>query len=94
MKRLLTVLCCLAFMLLLIPTDALAAGEGNIDQGGGNMGQGTSQNKWSPGNDGVRITVVDADTGSPVSGSVDFSNRPQPATIYYFGTVNKIDYRN
>ena len=48
MKRLLTVLCCLAFMLLLIPTDALAAGEGNIDQGGGNMGQGTSQNKWSP----------------------------------------------
>ena len=81
-------------MLVLVPASALAAGEGNIDQGGGNMGQGTSQNKWSPGNDGVRITVVDAETGIPVSGSVDFSNRPQPATIYYFGTNNKIEYRN
>lgn len=91
MKRLFAILCTLIMMLVLVPASALAAGEGNIDQGGGNMGQGTSQNKWSPGNDGVRITVVEADTGIPVSGSVDFSNRPQPAAIYYFGIVNKID---
>lgn len=94
MKRLFAILCTLIMMLVLVPASALAAGEGNIDQGGGNMGQGTSQNKWSPGNDGVRITVVEADTGIPVSGSVDFSNRPQPAAIYYFGIVNKIEYRN
>ena len=72
----------------------MAAGEGNIDQGGGGMGQGTSQNKWSPGNDGVRVTVVDAESGAPVSGTVDFSNRPQPASMFHFGKTSKISYRD
>lgn len=58
------------------------------------MEQGTSQNKWSPGNDGVRVTVVNASSGTPVSNSVDFSNRTQPTSIFYFGNINKIQYRN
>ena len=35
-------------------------GSGNIDTGGGGMGQGTSQNRWTSGNEGVRVTVVRA----------------------------------
>lgn len=58
------------------------------------MGQGNAANKWSPGNDGVRITVVSAASGTPVSNSIDFSNRIQTASIFYFGNVNKIQYRN
>ena len=49
------------------------------------MGQGTSTNFWSTGNDGVRVTVVDAETGTAVSSSVDFANRSQPATVLHFG---------
>ena len=30
------------------------------------MGQGTSSNFWNSGNDGVRITVVDASSGTAV----------------------------
>ncbi|WP_330670797.1 hypothetical protein [Enterocloster clostridioformis] len=58
------------------------------------MGQGTSTNFWSTGNDGVRVTVVDAETGTAVSSSVDFANRSQPATVLHFGKVNKIQYRD
>jgi len=35
---------------------AFAAGDGNIDSGGGGMGGGTSQHSWTPGNDGVRVS--------------------------------------
>lgn len=58
------------------------------------MGQGTSTNFWSTGNDGVRVTVVDAETGTAVSSSVDFANRSQPATVLHFGKVNKLQYRD
>ena len=37
---------------------AYAAGEGNVDGGGGSMGQGSSQNFWSPGDEGVRVSVT------------------------------------
>lgn len=73
---------------------ASSPGDGNIDGGGGNMGSGTSSNKWTPGNDGVRITVVNAATGAPVSESVDFSNKNQPGSVLHFGKVSKINYRN
>ena len=33
-------------------------GSGNVDGGGGGMGDGTSTNSWTPGNEGVRVTVV------------------------------------
>ena len=61
LKRLLALLCSLALVFCLLPSTAFAeGGNGNIDGGGGSMGQGTSSNFWNPGNDGVRITVVDA----------------------------------
>ena len=42
---------------------AYAVGDGNLDGGGGGMGQGTSQNSWSPGNEGVRVTASGQRTG-------------------------------
>lgn len=35
-------------------------GSGNIDGGGGSMGDATSHGSWNPGNEGVRVTVVRA----------------------------------
>lgn len=93
MKRLLALLCSLALTLCLIPATAFASGgNGNIDGGGGGMGQGTSTNFWNPGNDGVRITVVDAASGSAVSSPIGFSNRTQNSRILHFGKVNKLQY--
>ena len=94
MKRFYALLCTAALLFCLCPAQAFASGQGNIDGGGGNMNQGTSTNFWSPGNDGVRVTVVDAQSGSAVSTPVDFSNRSQSATMLHFGKVNKIQYRD
>lgn len=78
----------------MFPSSVLAAGEGNMDGGGGGMGQGTSTNYWSTGNDGVRVTVVNAESGAAVGAVVDFANRSQPSSVLHFGKVNKIQYRN
>lgn len=56
------------------PVRADSVGDPNIDSGGGGMGSGTSQNFWSPSNDGVRITVVDSESGQPQAASVDYTN--------------------
>ena len=91
LKRLLAFLCSIAFVLCLVPATAFAeGGNGNIDGGGGGMGQGTSSNFWNPGNDGVRITVVDAESGSGVSSPLDFSNKSQKCSVLQFGKVNKL----
>ena len=52
--------CIIVFVLiLLISSNAYAIGDGNIDSGGGGMSQGTSQNnKWSVGDEGVRVSVI------------------------------------
>lgn len=94
MKRFLAVLCGFFLLFHLFSTAAFASGNGNMDGGGGGMGQGTASNFWSTGNDGVRVTVVDSETGAAVSAPVDFSNRSQPETVLHFGKVNKIQYRN
>ena len=65
MKRIPTLIALV--LLLCLPLTAHATGNGNMDSGGGGMGQGTSQNSWTPGNDGVRITVINAETGAAVS---------------------------
>ena len=93
MKRFFALLCSLCLMLCLGSTSAFAEGEGNMDGGGGgSMGQGSSVSKWSPGNDGVRITVVEAESGAAVSSPIDFSNRSQPSKMLHFGKVNKLQY--
>lgn len=65
-----------------------------MDGGGSGMGQGTFTNFWSTGNDGVRVTVVQAESGAAVGSIVDFANRAQPATVLHLGKVNKIQYRS
>ena len=85
LKRLLAFLCCFTLVFCLFPSSAFATGgNGNIDGGGGSMGHGTSSNFWNSGNDGVRITVVDASSGTAVSSPLDFSNRTQKTSGNYF----------
>ena len=68
-------------------------GSGNVDGGGGNMGQGTSQNSWNPGMDGVRVTVVYSETQKPASASIDLTSKT-PEIKIHFGKVSKIQYRD
>ena len=95
MKRIFVILLTLVLLLGICPMSALAetGGSGNVDGGGGDMGQGTSQNSWNPGMDGVRITVVDAESGQPVSSSFDLTNKT-PSIKIHFGKVSKIQYVN
>ena len=81
---------------LLCPMTAFAdtGGSGNIDGGGGGMGQGTSTNSWSPGNEGVRVTVVRASDHAVVTTPFDFTNKAPSAGIYHFGKVSKLQYNN
>ncbi len=54
-------------------------------------GRGSSQNVWSPGNDGVRVTVVRAEGREPVTRPVDLTNK-KPKIDYSFGKVCKLSY--
>ena len=88
----LKVLTGLLVCLLLFPSTAYAVGEGNIDSGGGGMGQGTNQNSWTPGMEGVRVTVVEAEGGTPVTVPIDLTNKRLSNIAYSFGKVCKISY--
>ena len=81
-------------LLFASPLTAFAEGDGNIDNGGGGMGNGTSQNSWTPGNDGVRVTIIDAQTGKPVGTPIDYTNQSPSAGIVHFGKNSKIHYRD
>lgn len=83
-----------AVMLFSISFCAFAVGEGNIDNGGGGMGSGTSTNKWIPGEEGVRVTVVRASDGAQVSQSFDMTNINLRDSVYTFGIYSKLRYRN
>jgi hypothetical protein len=80
-------------MLFSLALPAFAA-DSNIDGGGGGMGQGTGQNSWTPGRDGVRITVIRDSDNAPVSSSVDFSNGTNGDISIHFQYRNKISYKN
>ena len=74
MKKTLWAVFLLIIMLLSSTLTAYAEGNGNVDGGGGGLNQGTKAYNW-PGNSyqGVRVTVVDAESGGIVAGSIDFS---------------------
>lgn len=78
-------------LMFLFSIPAYAVGEGNLDGGGGSMGQGTSLNSWSPGNEGVRVTVVRAEGHEPVTRPIDLTNK-RPNIAYSFGKVSKLSY--
>ena len=80
------------FCSLLSAVPVYATGEGNMDGGGGGMGQGTSQNKWTPGYDGVRVSVVRASDHSVVTMPIDLTNQTIPGSVYHFGKVSKLQY--
>lgn len=88
-KRLLAVVLMLS---LAVPGTVYATGEGNIDNGGGNMGQGTAENYWSAGNEGVRVTVIRASDRAVVTTPIDLTNKRPDQIQYSFGKVCKISY--
>lgn len=74
-------------------TTAFADGDPNIDGGGGGMGSGTGTDSWNPGMDGVRVSIVDVDTGEVMGTPIDYTNQ-SPSPAYHFGKKTKIHYRN
>lgn len=96
MKRIISVLLSFAIMLTALCVPAFAeggtGGSGNIDGGGGSMGNATSHGSWNPGNEGVRITVVRASDHAVVTTPFDLTNKQPAAGIYHFGKVSKIQY--
>lgn len=58
------------------------------------MGRGTSDNRWTPGYDGVRITVIRDSDRAVVSTPIDYTNKTLPSNIFHFGKISKIHYRN
>ncbi len=71
-----------------------ASGEGNIDSGGGGMGQGSGTDFWSGGNDGVRVSVIDINSNVKVGKTVDYTNKSISSDIFNFGKYSKLDYKN
>ncbi len=93
MKRIFSLFLSLALILgSAIP--AYAVGEGNIDGGGSGMGTGTSSNFWNPGMDGVRVTVVDAETHAVVTTPLDLTNQTISSGVIHFGKVCKLSYNS
>ena len=95
MKKTTTILLCVLTLISIIPiaSRGVEPGDGNIDGGGGSMGEATAENRWSAGNDGVRITIVDAISGVAMTEPIDYTNRNQSDALLHFGKVNKIQYR-
>lgn len=93
MPRLFSVLLLLTLLFTsLCSTTAYAVGDGNVDNGGGGMGQGTSTDKWSPGNEGVRVTVVRASDHAVVTTPIDLTNKRPDDIQSHFGKVSKLSY--
>lgn len=95
MRRILSMIVLVALLVCIaIPVTVYATGEGNIDGGGGSMGNATSHGSWNPGNEGVRVTVVRASDHTVVTTPIDLTNKTPSASIYHFGKVSKIQYNN
>jgi len=90
-------LCVFTFLLILStfsPVMVYAEGEGNIDTGGGELGEGTDTNVWNTGDEGVRVTVVNAVDGSAATASIDLTNKKPDNILVHFGKVSKSSYRD
>lgn len=92
MKRHLILFLLLTLLACWINPSVHANGDGNIDHGGGGMGSGTSENKWSPGYDGVRITIIQANDQVAISTPIDYTNKTLPSQILHFKKTSKMQY--
>lgn len=58
------------------------------------MGSGTSENKWSPGYEGIRISVIRDSDMQTVTQPIDYSNKTPPTGLIHFGNVSKLQYKS
>lgn len=79
-------------LVLLLTSPTLAVGDGNLEGGGGDMGNSNGESWWSPGNEAVRVTVVRASDQAVVTTPIDFTNMSPAVGIYHFGKVCKLQY--
>ena len=91
MKRLLPLLLALVLVINAI-VPAYATGDGNFDGGGGSMGDGTKTNYWNPGMDGVRVSVIHADSQAVTGTVFDLTNKVPSTGLAHFGKVSKLSY--
>ena len=81
-------------LLLNISVPAFAgSGSGNIDGGGGSMGDGTDYNYWNSGDDGVRVTVIRSLDNVPVSTPFDLTNCAENNMAVSFVKKCKLQYK-
>lgn len=73
-------------------TSFASTGDPNIDNGGGGLQSGQTGNFWYSGDDGVRATIVDSQTGEVKSESVDYTNKHPDDIAVHFGKVSKAEY--
>ena len=96
MKRVFSLLLSSALLLCLCVA-AHAAGDPNINTGGGGLGSGSTGNVWY-GDSGVRVTIIDAANATVVMPSVDYIKPPEyvlarnKSNIIHFGKVSKVQY--
>lgn len=96
MKRILSLFLSAVLCLCLCAT-AHAAGDPNIDTGGGNLGGASNGNVWY-GDSGVRVTIVNAESRAVVSTPIDLIRYPEymfsrhVSNIIHFGKVSKLQY--
>lgn len=91
-KKLITLVLALIIM---FPTNLAAfASTGDPNMGGGSQGSWGTANEGSSwgGMDGVRVTLVDAQTGEIKSASIDYTNYNVSNVAWHFGKVCKTDY--
>lgn len=94
MKKIIRMIAAAMVAIFCLQTVAFAdsGGDPNIDNGGGGLKDGSSSNFWNPGNDGVRVTVVDSETGAVKSASIDYTNAYTADIQFHFGKKCKADY--
>lgn len=93
MKKVLSVFLVLA-LLLSLSVNVFAEGDPNADGGGGGMGSGTSTDSWSPGMDGVRVSIINVETGAVIGTPIDYSKKNPATSIIHFDKKSKIHYNN
>ncbi len=92
MKKFIRIIAAAMVAFFCLQIAAFAEGDPNIDNGGGGLKDGSSENFWNPGNDGVRVTVVDSETGTVQSASIDYTNTNASDIALHFGKVSKAGY--